>query len=65
MTATYEFMIFPQPDGTFTMNVTISTGFAEHWTSPEAPIAGATYEEARVNAQTEVRNLIKALEGVS
>lgn len=61
-TAHYSCMVFPQADGTFTMNVTIATGFAQSWTSPETPIAGATMDEARANALAETRALRKACE---
>lgn len=60
--AIYECMVFPQPDGTFTMNVTISTSFQSKWTSPETPVAGATLEEARANALAETRALRNACE---
>lgn len=61
--AHYSIMIFPQKDGTFTMNYTISTGYAQSWTSPEAPVAGATYEEARANARAEITALKRMIEG--
>lgn len=63
----YRTMVFPQPDGTFTMSLRIShaaTGShpGSQWTSPETPIPGATLEEASRNAQAQAKALHAAIE---
>lgn len=58
----YSFMVFPQVDGTFTMNITIATGYGQSWTSPERPVEGTTIDEARANGRAITLSLIHACE---
>lgn len=49
----YEWMTFPQPDGTVTFNITTSSGFGPgtSWTTPEAKLDAPHADTAAVRAE--------------
>lgn len=49
----YEWMTFPQPDGTVTYNITTSSGFGPgmSWTTPEGKLDAPHADKAAVRAE--------------
>jgi hypothetical protein len=65
----YEWMTFPQPDGTVTYNITTSSGFGPgtSWTTPEVKLDAPLADKAavRVELSRKVWGYIAATNGMT